>query len=76
MCFKRAQVNTNRVRDKTGWGQGFAKAVDLVQYSAALQEAVGSGYPSVHCHTAGGSGQWLSFSTLPHCGGQCVFFRG
>ena len=26
-----------------------------------------SGIPSTHSHTAGSSGQWDSFSTLPHC---------
>ena len=39
-------------------------AVGLLQYTAALQRVVGSGYPSVHCRTARGSGQCTSFGTL------------
>ena len=40
-------------------------AAGILQSTAALQGAVGSGAPSVRCCTAGGSGQRVSFSPLP-----------
>ena len=42
----------------------------LLQYTAALQGAVGSGPPLVQCRTTGCTGQWPSSNTQPHCSGQ------
>ena len=41
-------------------------AVVLLQYPDTLQGAVGSGYPAVDFHTAGGRGQSVSFDAPPH----------
>ena len=41
--------------------------VGLLECTTTLLVSSGHGNPSVHRHTAGGSGQWTSFSTLPHC---------
>ena len=38
----------------------------VVACTAPLQRALGSGYPSAHCRTAQGSGQWVSFTTPLH----------
>ena len=58
-------VSFSTVLHRTGQG-----TVGILQYTAARQGAVGSGYPSVDSCAAWGSGQWVSFTKPSHCSGQ------
>ena len=57
-------------RPRSGLDEASIWAAEMLLYTATLRRAVGSGEPSVFCHTAVGSGQCGSFCMLLLCVGQ------